>query len=129
MAGEVAARNEPAERGRGAGGIAEAETHVNEACALLVRGDPAGMEQAAGELRNAIEIFAGWPGQPAGAPSPRRFELHRSVERAGRLLDAAGRWCRHRRSVLFPEETTPPSYGSDGRAVAAPVAGSMTLHG
>jgi hypothetical protein len=109
-------------------GLAQAEAHLNDALALLVRGDAAGMEQAGGQFRKAVEVLAGWPPH-SSAPSPRRLELHKSVMRAGRLLDAAGRWCQHRRNMLFPEETTPPSYGADGKTVPAPVAGSTTLRG
>jgi hypothetical protein len=122
MPGEPALRNDA-----DGNGLEEAEAEVREACTLLERGDAAGIEQAAGRLRNAIEIFTGWPRQPAGTPSPRRLELHRSVQRAGSLMEAIRRWCGHRRGILFPEETTPPCYGANGRPVAAPRAGSMTL--
>jgi hypothetical protein len=124
MPNEVALRREPAESG-----LEDAEACVREACALLVCGDPAGMEQAGGQLRKAIEIFTGWQGQPPVAHSPCRLELHRSVQHAGRLLGATGRWCQHRQWMLFPEAASPPCYGADGRAVAAPAAGSMTLQG
>ena len=122
--GNAALWNEPAESG-----LEEAEACVAEACALLVRGDLAGMEYAGGQLRRAIEIVTGWQRQPSGERSPRRLKLHGSVQRAGRLLEAVGRWCQHRQYVLFPQETTPPCYGADGRTVAAPMAGSMTLQG
>jgi hypothetical protein len=124
MPGEVALGSEPP-----ASGIEEAEARVNEACALLVRGDPAGIVQAGGQLHKAIEIFTGWQRQPFGTHSPRRLDMHRSVQCAGSLLEAVGRWLDHRRCMLFPEETTTPCYGSDGRAVAAKMAGSMTLQG
>ena len=129
MPAEVALRNEPAASGIAASGIEEAEAHLSEACTLLVRGDPAGIEQAGEQFRNAIEILTGWQRQPSGGNSPRRLGLHRSVERAGRLLEAAGRWRRHRRSLLAPEASTPPCYGADGRTVAAPTAGSTMLQG
>lgn len=124
MPGEVVLWNDPADSG-----LDEAEACVQQACTRLVRGNPSDIEGAAAHLRQAIAIFTGWQRQPAAKPSLRRLELHKSVQRAGRLIEAIGGWCRHRRCVLFPEEATPRCYGSDGRAVAAPVAGTMTLRG
>ena len=108
-------------------GIEEAEACVQDACSLLVGADVAGVERAGFRLARAVEIFSGWV--PGTEPSTRRLELHRSVQRAGRLLEAIGRWCEYRRSVLFPEQTTPPCYGADGRTLSPPNPTSVTLQG
>jgi len=118
-----------AARGEAARAVEEAEACIHEACAVLVRADPACVEQAGGQFRKAIEIFTGWRGQPPAAQSPRRLELHRAVQRAGRLLEGIERWRQHRRAMLFPEEAAPPCYGVDGRAVVVPASGSMALQG
>lgn len=109
-------------------GLAEAQARMGEVCRLLIRGDLTGMEEARGHVQHAIEILSGW--RPVeGAPTPRRNQLHRSVERAGRLMESVGQWCQHRRVVLFPDEATPPCYGADGRAVVGTIAGSTALRG
>jgi hypothetical protein len=107
--------------------LEEAEECVREACELLVRAGLRELQQAGGRLARAAEIVGRW--QPSTGRSARSLELHRSVERAGSLLEAVRRWCEHRRSMLLPERATPPGYGADGRPLAAPASASMAFQG
>ena len=122
MPNEVASRDEP-------NGLEEAESRIRGACALLGRGDAEGMEEAGAQFQKLVQIVSAWHGDFMAGPSPRRIELHKSIQRAGRLLEAAGHWCEHRRNLLLHDETTPPCYGANGRSVVAPMAASTTLRG
>jgi len=117
-----------AREGTVSGGLAEAEEYVAEACALLVRADLSSIELAAGHLSRAADVLSG-PGKTGETASRRRKALHQSIQRAGELLDALGRWCEHRRMVLFPEEGMPACYGADGRETPAVAADTLALEG
>jgi len=120
MPGEIELQDEPAD-------LVEAEARVHEACALLMRGDAQGVEEAGVQFERTIGILSGR--HPSTGDLPRRMALHKSIQRAERLMAAAGRWVEHRRSVLLPDETAPTCYGANGKTVTAPTSGSMTLQG
>jgi len=107
-------------------GLDTAEECVRRACTALMRGNVTDLQQAGAHLARAVEIFSGWT--PSIKPSLHRLRLHESIQTAGRLLEAVGRWCDLRRRALLPEQT-PSCYGPDGRKVTAPAGATTTFHG